>query len=533
MAYTITIEPRQETITIEPRTATITCEVDEMNRLSVVPDQVMSLGGGLRSFSPASKYTWYVDSVTGSDSNAGTSPNVPFLTIAKLMTVLQAGQSVGLARGGTWREQLSLSVANVTVAAYGVGADPILDCADVAANASWSKTAGRTNIYQITLATNYTASEPTFRRVWEDGTRLPLVADLATCDTTPGSYYVATHDAASVTWYVHATGSTNVTSNGRTYEVNVRNSGLYSWSVSGAAISGIAAKRNAANNGSIVLGASSTATDCTVTDGSKHHFYGRRGCNFTRCTASDAYYGTNTSTAFVINDDTPAGEHSTLDTCTVTMPTYSELMTAFYGHHNVSGNFGTLTIKDCTVTNCFAGVSAQHFDHTVVTNLTLNEVRYALNYSDSANVAVSGMTHTASAAIQARTLNNSAVITLTIDSLTATIADAQTAVIYSSVASDITITNSTIATTKAATSNQTHINLTSASAHYTASNNAHRAPNVASGPYIYFIAAGATIASNNNRFDKSASWFNVGGANYGSLAAYQAGSGLDAASVVG
>ncbi len=54
MAYTIAIVPRQETITIEPRTATITCEVDAMNRLSVVPDQVMSLGGGgLRSFSPS------------------------------------------------------------------------------------------------------------------------------------------------------------------------------------------------------------------------------------------------------------------------------------------------------------------------------------------------------------------------------------------------------------------------------------------------------------------------------------------------
>jgi len=488
--------------------------------------------GGLRYFWPG-YIDWYVDSVAGDDAYGGKSPARAFKTLAKLMTVLQANQRVGLAMGSHWREQLTVSVEAVTVEAYGSGDAPLLDCCDVAANAAWTKTAGRTNVYQITLSTNYTASEPTFRRAWENGTRLTLATDLAACDATAGTYYVATHDAASVTWYVHATDNSAVTSNGKVYEVNVRNSGFYAWATTAVNVTGIAARRNAANNGAIVIGAACSATDCAVSDGSKHHYLGRRGSNFTRCLASGAYYGSNTSTAFVINDDSPAGENSTLEACTVTMPVYSELMTGFYGHHNVAGNFGTLTIRDCSVTNCFAGVSAQHCDSTVIVNLTCAEVRYALNYSDAANVTVSGLTHTASAAIAARTLNNSAAITITIDGLVATIADAQTAVIYSSAASNITLRNSTITTSKAATANQTHVNLTSAAAVFTASGNAHRAPNVASGPYIYFIAAGATIASNNNRFAFDAMWFNVGGANYGSLTAYKAGSGLDAASVVG
>jgi len=76
-------------------------------------------------------YTYYVDSVNGSDSNPGTLTE-PWQTIAKVnSTTLTPGQSVGFASGGVWLEMLTPANSGapgnpITFGSYGSGALPSL-----------------------------------------------------------------------------------------------------------------------------------------------------------------------------------------------------------------------------------------------------------------------------------------------------------------------------------------------------------------------------------------------------------------------
>src|ERR1039458_2872937 len=81
----------------------------------------------------ASGTTYYVDNcvTVGSDSNNGTSPSTPWLTINKVNTSsFNPGDSVLFQKTCTWREQLTVpssgSAGNpITFGAYGSGAAPV------------------------------------------------------------------------------------------------------------------------------------------------------------------------------------------------------------------------------------------------------------------------------------------------------------------------------------------------------------------------------------------------------------------------
>jgi len=80
----------------------------------------------------AAVQTYYVNSVSGSDSNAGTSPDRPWKTLSKANAVsLLPGDSLLLSRGGSWTGTLApkgsgTSTTPITVGAYGSGAAPIV-----------------------------------------------------------------------------------------------------------------------------------------------------------------------------------------------------------------------------------------------------------------------------------------------------------------------------------------------------------------------------------------------------------------------
>ena len=77
-------------------------------------------------------FTYYVDSISGSDSKPGTLAQ-PWKTLAKVnSTSLKPGQSVGFNRGETWRGYLvvpSSGVAGnlISFGAYGAGANPVIN----------------------------------------------------------------------------------------------------------------------------------------------------------------------------------------------------------------------------------------------------------------------------------------------------------------------------------------------------------------------------------------------------------------------
>lgn len=326
-----------------------------MSRLLTLFDSAAgALGGG-------GGFTWYVDSVNGDDANTGTSPAQAFASIAALESAgISAGNSIGLARGSEWREQLDITVNDVAVAAYGTGNAPILRADNVAANASFSKTAGQTNVYEIAVSLAAALTEQ-FCNVYEDDSPLTRVADVATCDSTASSCYV-TAEYGNVTIYVHASDSSDVTANGKTYEYSARNYGFTSGDASGCAITGIHTMRNQNGSGSLIAGRSSTLTDCVATDGSKHNVYVKDGCILTNVTATDAYWTGNT-TLFVYNESTPAGLGVSFINCTATQSAYSGSTIGFYGHRNgASGTFGDLIISGCTVSNCVAAFEFAHID---------------------------------------------------------------------------------------------------------------------------------------------------------------------------
>ncbi|HEV7718434.1 MAG TPA: right-handed parallel beta-helix repeat-containing protein [Arsenicitalea sp.] len=77
-------------------------------------------------------HTFYINSVTGKDANAGTSSSTAFKSIAALDHVtLQPGDTVLLARGTTYSDQLTIknsgtAGAPITFGAYGTGAAPVI-----------------------------------------------------------------------------------------------------------------------------------------------------------------------------------------------------------------------------------------------------------------------------------------------------------------------------------------------------------------------------------------------------------------------
>lgn len=98
---------------------------------------------GLMAAPPASAAAidYYIDSATGSDSAAGTSPGSAWKTLAAANSrTFSAGDRILLARGGTWNGSLSplgqgTASAPITISSYGTGAAPRLDGASLAGGA--------------------------------------------------------------------------------------------------------------------------------------------------------------------------------------------------------------------------------------------------------------------------------------------------------------------------------------------------------------------------------------------------------------
>ncbi|WP_036319459.1 right-handed parallel beta-helix repeat-containing protein [Microbacterium sp. B24] len=82
--------------------------------------------------------TYYIDSATGNDAAAGTSPATAWKSLAAATSrTFAAGDSILLARGGAWSGQLApkgsgASGAPITISAYGTGAAPSISGAPLA-----------------------------------------------------------------------------------------------------------------------------------------------------------------------------------------------------------------------------------------------------------------------------------------------------------------------------------------------------------------------------------------------------------------
>jgi hypothetical protein len=323
-------------------------------------------------------YNYYVDSVHGSDANAGTSPALAFQNITALPTIT-AGQSVGLANGSHWRQQLTINTANVTVAGYGSGALPILDASDVIPNASFTKTSGYTNVYNIAATTFIEGGQAAWVNMWETGgtgdsstgTFLTNETSASAVDSTACSYYIPTMTTSlmptSEPIYIHSCDSSSPIANGYTYEFANRAAGLY-MNGYGGQVFNIEARKSAYNDGPIELegdGNSYLASGVIARDGGKHTMLATGGSTVENSTLIDSYYGSSSGNLLVFFDGTgsslPIVANNNIFQEDQSTPgaTNSAIIA-----HTASGSLGTVTVNG----NWFIAKSGTNFNGMIFAN---------------------------------------------------------------------------------------------------------------------------------------------------------------------
>jgi hypothetical protein len=224
---------------------------------------------------------FYADSAAAGGGNG--SAAAPFNTLSALQTAAISfgnGVKIGLKRGSNWRERLNLSALdNVQIADYGTGDLPVIDCAEYPAAGSWSKTGGLTNVYQTTLAALSLGGAQERYHGRENDVSLIVRTTNALVDANAGSMRVDRAGANPIV-YVHAFNSSDPASNGRVYDFAVRDNAIDLSGInvtgthkSGARVTGIVTRGNLHDNGSLMVGHGATVKKCVAAHGSYHSLF--------------------------------------------------------------------------------------------------------------------------------------------------------------------------------------------------------------------------------------------------------------------
>lgn len=331
---------------------------------------------------------WYVNSAGGDDANGGHSADDALETLTELRSrTLRSGETVWLARGSKWREELVGLPTHVAVRVYGVGARPIIDGSDIVANASFTKTAGRTNIYQFSwtheFGDSFAGGENVAHRVWENDARMRrimpddtlLATALTALDSTPGAFFSPPPTVGTDTIYVHPFGSTNPISDGKTYEAARREFALcLRDSRQHARVYSVHGRRNAHAAGSIVV--DGYIDDCWAEDGRVHNIFVRGEAVNCRAFKIEppAVFGGATMYVSHSADAADEGRDHIYRGCTaeadinVLGPTgaqNSDLTIGFYAHTSGGVFFDTLYYSECSATGVAQGFSGAQLDFGV------------------------------------------------------------------------------------------------------------------------------------------------------------------------
>lgn len=224
----------------------------------------------------------------------GLTEETAFQTLAEVAVaaaVIGNNVRIGYRRGSHWREYQNLStLSGVEIRSYGPLTDPLpkLDCSDVADNGDFSLAATYTNTYQITWAHDIGSDYSKRKlRMWEGGVKLKWVASAAACEAEAGTFHVAINSIANpATLYVHPNGSTNPTSDGKTYEITAREFALTVGT--GYDVRGVHTTRNAHHDGSFYATGAGYGQGILSTDGVVHCQWVAVGSTHVDCVAYDA-----------------------------------------------------------------------------------------------------------------------------------------------------------------------------------------------------------------------------------------------------
>ena len=343
---------------------------------------------------------YYCDSVNGNDSNAGTY-NAPFATIAHMASV-DAGANKNrwrLVTGSAWREQLTVPRAGMTIDAYGPGAAPLLDCSDIIASGAWSKTAGRTNVYQATLTVPVnTPSDPDwYTSVWENDTRYTIAHSIAAVDSAASSYYPVAVNSTTITLYVHtSSGASPATFTKMEYAARL--AGIMAQGVDRVTLAGIRTRRNIDANGSIILGRDCQVYNSTAEEGNKHNIFFDAGAVLHGVECKGAYYENLGTTMFIGYGAADAARGFDFINCSaVTMGLADSTPPGFFIHSSVLGQtFAFVNFQGCSgdiafsacqqviINNCTASNGFHAYD---ATSLAISNSAASFNSSDQYGIS--------------------------------------------------------------------------------------------------------------------------------------------------
>ncbi len=343
---------------------------------------------------------YYIDSVSGSDSNNGLSTAAPFQTLHKMQTIigttapftgLSPWTAIHLKHGSTWTGAdawIASDVSNVKVDSslpdgsdYGAGGIPVLDGRVVMTAGGWTVDSGACYKYTFTALVD-TAEQ---HNIWEDGVRLVRTASSGACAALAGSYYVPPEGGSWVagsptTMYVHASDGSNPASSGKVYKTQgvVKCFQLGSTTSVSNKLYDVDACGGCHHNGNVEMGRNSYAQGVIVRWGTIHSLYTDSGF-FVNCTSYDCELGFD----FVANKGSATDGFIEMNGCVSDLSATSDIVqnSAFFVHGDTQATiryinciarehaigFGvngcpngqTILIQGCTVTSSAVNADQQ------------------------------------------------------------------------------------------------------------------------------------------------------------------------------
>lgn len=224
----------------------------------------------------------YVDSVNGSDANSGLSTAAPKQTLTAAQTAYDGDLTIVdifLKRGSSWTlEKLDLddrTGAKVNGLLWGTGNIPVIDCRDTLSAGGWTLSAhGDAGgvVYERSVTRNKASSTAVeYHHVWEDDAYLSRTTSVAACAALPGSFYAVSDQLQTTTLYLHPLGSTNPTSDGKTYKWSKQNIGIEARSAPQSRVTGVKVVGAWDHYGGIAVGFSGVARRFVIRGGGVHH----------------------------------------------------------------------------------------------------------------------------------------------------------------------------------------------------------------------------------------------------------------------
>lgn len=323
---------------------------------------------------------WYVDSRYGNDSNTGQSPAQAWKTLSKLKNIVSSGDFIYLAKGSEWHESFSFfpELDSVRISNYGAGALPIIDGSELVS--TWTKTTGRTNIYEYSTIIEDEGDAADIP-VYEGENTLFRATNLDQLDTIPGSYFYIANTTTDIDFYIHTSNSDNPNSNGLAYYVTVRQPiALHNANN----VFGVHCRRGLDNDGPIATYRQGALENIIAQDGHKHNVFNGGG-HIRNVVALDArMQGAGGTTFFVSYENIPNDLNAIYYNCHAVNSRSNEEIDdiGFYAHGTTNNNkWRKLEFYNCTAYRVQSPVNPLT-DTLIVENCSFQDVK-VFNFTNS------------------------------------------------------------------------------------------------------------------------------------------------------